>query len=364
MDRREWLLARSWERARQKVLPTEGFLEDALASALEHPEFWRRFSLEMGWDGHVPPEQPEISTQETLEEGRADITLEWPNGYRLAVELKAGEPPVPAQIERYLRSGLDVLAIAKFPASIKVEAPKPRRFFGVTTWARIRRIDWEDAPLEVQQLHRLLDTTDVVMSQLTRIALEGILTSWDTWKPLTAWSKKGLDAVQRIVSDGGFKCVQQDRARQHVKLDDDHHRLAWWTWPSPWSNDDYFGIYAGLYIGWPDDPVLNPGMPDLVVALHLKPDSVRGARLREDALWTEAARRWSARTTGGSTREFDPAPSTWEILRCRTSTLELLATSDPGSYFVQWMEACATEWVEDGITRRLGEIAQSAGTSK
>src|SRR5262245_61309852 len=93
MDRRAWLLARGWERARQRALQTEGFLEDALASALELPEFWRRFANEMGCAEHVPPEQPEVSTQETVDEGRADIILEWPNGYRLAVELKAGEPP-------------------------------------------------------------------------------------------------------------------------------------------------------------------------------------------------------------------------------------------------------------------------------
>jgi hypothetical protein len=357
MDRRARLLARSWERARQRVLQTEGFLEDALASALEVPEFWQRFAREMACDGHVPPEQPEVSTQETVDEGRADIILEWPSGYRLAVELKVGEPPSPAQIERYLRSGLDVLAIAKFPASIDVETPGQRRFFGLRTWSQVHDIDWEDAPLEVQQLHRLLETTDVVMTKVTRSALEGIHASWDTWAPMAAWCKKGIDAIQRIVSDGGFKCVQQDRARQHVKIDEEHHRLAWWTWPSPWC-DDYFGIYAGLYVGWPDDPVLNPGLPDLVVALHGKPDSPRGTRLREDALWTNAAKRWSTRKTDGLRREFDPAPRNWEILRCRTSTLSLLDANDPGAAMVKWMEACAREWVEDGITLRLGEVAQ------
>ena len=358
MDRRIWLLARSWKRAQQRVLQTEGFLEDALASALELPEFWRRFAVEAGCSDHVPPEQPEVTTQETVDEGRTDIIVQWPSGYRLAIELKAGQPPSPDQIERYLRSGLNVLAIAKFPASLKVEAPEHRRFFGVMTWARIRQIDWDGAPLEVQQLHGLLETTDVIMPTITRPALEGFLASWDLWGPMTTWSKKGLDVVQRIVTEGGFKCVQQDRARQHVKPDQDHHRLAWWTWPSPWS-DDYFGIYAGLYVGWPDDPVLESGVPDIVVALHLKPDAPRGVRLRQDAALNEAAKRWSLRTDPAITREFDPAPRTWEILRGRTSALHMLSASDPAAYMVQWMEACAIEWVEDGITRRLGEIAQS-----
>jgi hypothetical protein len=358
MDRREWLLAKSWERARQKVLRTEAFLEDALAAALEVPEFWQRLANECGCTGHVPPGQPQISTQDSVDEGRTDIVLEWTTGYRLALELKTTEPPSTRQIERYLRSNVDVLAVAKLPASVNPELPAGRRFFGVKTWARIHEIDWEDAPLEVRQLHRLLEVTEVVVPKVSRAALEGLVTSWDIWDSLEAWSRKGLEAAQGALARGGFKCVQQDKARQHVKVDMTYQRLVWWMWPSPWQ-DDSLAIYAGLYVGRDDDPLLAAPMPDLVLALHLDPASRRGMRLRDDATWTEAAKRWSSRALDQSSRDFDPGPESWEILRCRASAQELVDADDPGAHMVHWMEARAQEWVDDGIVRRLSELLAS-----
>ena len=355
MDRKERLLARGWERARRRVLQTEGFLEDALAAALEVPEFWRRFVELVGLTDVLPAGQPRASTQDSVDEGRTDVTLGWPGGYQLALELKTTEPPAPRQIEGYLRSGLDVLAIAKLSARISVDSPRGRRFFGVVTWTRIRGLDWAGAPLEVRQMHRLLDAAEVVMPEITQSALEGIVASWDTWDALQAWSRKGLEAAQAVLDDGGFKCVMQEKARQRVRVDVTHQRLVWWMWPRPWQ-DDSLAVYAGLFMGRADDPVTHPGLPDLILALHVDPASERGARLRGDRRWTNAATRWASRSSDAVTREFRKAPHVWEILRCRASSREVLGVEDQGMQMIAWMEARAKEWVDEGIAARLAAL--------
>ncbi len=355
MQRSDHLLARSWKRASRTVLQTEGFLEDALAAALEAPEFWQRLIAHVGLTEQLPAGQPRVSTQDSVDEGRTDIILEWPSGYRLALELKTLDPPAPGQIERYLRSGLDVIAIAKLPASIKVNASPERRFFGVVTWTRIREIDWAGAPLEVRQLHQLLDITEVVMANVTKSALEGMLASWNTWDALQAWSRKGTEAVQVVLSQGGFKCVQQDKARQHVKVDMTHGRLAWWMWPPPW-NEDSLAIYTGLFMGRPNVPVTHSNLPDMMIALHVNPESPRGIRLCADATLTSAAQRWTSRPSDGVTREVRPSPDAWEILRCRASSQELADADEPGMHMIRWMEARAQEWVDDGIAARLSML--------
>lgn len=300
-----------------------------------------------------------MSTQDSVDEGRTDIILEWPSGYRLALELKTLDPPEARQVEQYLRSKLDVIAIAKLAADLEITAPLDRRFFGVITWTRVREVDWDGAPLEVRQLHKLLDATGVVMPKLTEAALEGMLVSWNTWDALQAWSRKGAEAVQIVLARGGLTCVQQDKPGQHIKVDMTHQRLAWWMWPPPWG-EDALAVYAGLFMGRPNDPVTSANLPDLLIALHVNPASQRGARLRGDAAWTTAAEHWASRAPDGVTREYRPSNDVWDLLRCRASSREIVSAEDPGMAMIKWMSARAQEWVDDGIAKRLAELVNNS----
>ena len=358
MDRTKAILARAWQRAQGRILQKEGFLEDGLAAALEAPEVWERLVAHLGLSKDLSSLQPDVTSQDRFEAGRTDILLTWKDGYRLALELKVDEPPRRDQIERYLRSGIDVVAISKNPAIIDVAVPPGRRFLGVVTWSKIRELDWDGAPLPLCQLHQLLEVMEVVVQRITEHAFTGMLASWDTWDALQAWSLKGMEAVQRALEKGNFHCVFQDKKGDHVKVDTSHQRLAWWIFPRPW-NSDAFALYGGLFMGRQGDPVSVEGFPDLMLALHVNPDSLRGVRLRTDEPLRRVIEKWQARIEPlSSKREFFPKEGTWEILRCRTSSKELAHDeADQGLAMISWMKERAEEWVADGIAGRLAELA-------
>lgn len=354
----EKILARAWRRAQSRKLEKEGFLEDALAAALEAPGVWNRLVAHLGWSDIVSSIQPEITSQDWLEEGRTDILLTWEDGYKLALELKVNSLPPRNQIEQYLKSGVDVAAISRASASIDVEVPAGRRFLGVVPWSRIRELDWGEAPLPLIQLHYLLDVTEVAMPRITEQALTGILASWNIWNALESWSWKGMEAVQRALEKGNFNCVFQGKKGDHVKVDATHQRLVWWIFPRPWSSDA-FAVYGGLFMGRPGDPVSVEGFPDLLLALHVQPDSPRGLLLREDEMFERAVKKWKSRGDDlACTREFCPASASWEILRCRTSSKSVADhEADQGLAMISWMKERAEEWVHDGIAGRLAELA-------
>ncbi|WP_437507283.1 hypothetical protein [Sorangium sp. So ce1099] len=355
MSRSERLLARSWERAHRQLLQKEGFLEDALAAALEEPIVWERLIAHVGWTERVPAGVPSVTTQDRVTEGRTDITLTWPSGHRIALELKTDEPPSAGQIEAYMRSGLDVIAVAKLPAHIKVADVPGRQFLGVITWSRIRELDWKDAPLELRQLHQLLDATKVIMPKISQAALEGLVLSWNTWEALQEWARKGMEAAKSVIAQGGLQCVHRQKPRERVSADMTHERLVWWMWPPPWQ-DDCLAIYAGLFMGRPLVPVTQPSLPDLMLALHVNPTSRRGILLRTDAEWTTAASEWTRQPPNGVLRELLLGPADWEMLRCRSSSLEIVDAADPGEQLVEWTQRRAQEWVDAGIVGRLAEL--------
>jgi hypothetical protein len=186
-----------WNRIEGGRLPTEAVLEEAFAAALETSGVWEKLHQHLGLSPDIPSTSPdEVSTQEVVEEGRTDITLRWSNGYALNLELKAGDPPTKDQIERYLRSGLNVLAIARLPEHKGVPAVGACKYFGLITWSRLRNLEWSEAPLEWRQFLHLLDATGVVVKNVDYVELEGIVRSWDTWDKLEAWSRQGAAAVE------------------------------------------------------------------------------------------------------------------------------------------------------------------------
>jgi len=364
MLRAEELVAKIWNRVQSGILQREGVLEDALAAALETPGVWERLHRHLNLSNDVPSTLPIVSTQDVVEEGRTDITLRWPNEYSLNLELKVDDPPGKGQIERYLRSGSDVIAIARLPGHRAVQELDGRRHLGVVTWSHLRNLEWNDAPLEWRQFLHLLDAMGVVVKKVEYTELEGLVRSWTTRDKLEDWSKRGMLAVQQLIEKEKLPWACKDKAGQRVKVDASHQRLVWWISHLPWQ-DDALAIYAGFFVGrvreGKPDPVLEGNLPDLMLSFHLNPESPRGRRVRGDADLQKAIEKWTSRAaTGSVVREPRLDGSTWEIIRCRESSRILLEAPDPGVKVVEWMEQRTKEWIDDGIVHRITELAKVA----
>src|SRR5690242_17423010 len=99
------LLARAWRRAIGRQVASEGFLEDALAAALEHPVVWPALAGHLDWQlRDLPLIAPQVQTQNRGTFGRTDIELTWPGTAEptLIFELKVQAPPELEQVQRYL----------------------------------------------------------------------------------------------------------------------------------------------------------------------------------------------------------------------------------------------------------------------
>lgn len=362
MPRADYILADIWNRVEGGRLQTEGVLEDALAAALEAPGVWDKLHRHLGLSADIPREPPDVSTQETVEEGRTDITLRWSNGYALNLELKAGDPPGKEQIERYLRSGIDVLAIARLPGHANVEPIKERKYLGVKTWSQFRSLEWSEAPLEWRQFVHLLDATGVVVKNVDSVELEGIVRSWDTWDKLEAWSRQGAVAVEEVLKSKSLPWASRSKKGERMSVDMSHERIVWWISHRPWQ-DDALAIYAGFFVGrmreGKPDPVCEGSFPDLMLSFHVDPGSPRGKRIQTDAKLQNALALWTSREAIGS-RKREPRldGSTWEVIRSRESSNILVDAPDPGTKVVDWMRDRAQEWIADGIVQRVTELAK------
>ena len=288
--------------------------------------------------------------------------MRWANEYSLNLELKVGDAPGKDQIERYLRSGIDVLAIARLPERIDVQAINGRKFLGLVTWSQLRNLQWPEAPLVWCQFLHLLDVMGVVVKKVEYTELQGIVQSWNAWDILEAWSKKGMVAVQQLIEKEKLPWAYKDKDGQRVKVDSSYERLVWWISHQPWQ-DDALAIYAGFFVGRlrdaKPDPVLHDSLPDLMLSFHVNPESPRGKLIRTDPQLQNALAKWTSRAaTGSVVREPRLDGSTWEVIRCRESSRILLEAPDPGTKVVEWMEQRAQEWIDDGIVQRITKLAK------
>jgi hypothetical protein len=348
-------LAQAYWRATQGLLPREGFLEDALAAVLEDTAVWARLVDHLDWGQLVPREAPQVSTQDVVADGRTDIRLTWPEALPLVLELKVTDPPTVAQMSTYLATGVRVAAVATYPARIPVAPEHMGRFLGVITWRRIRDLDWPGAPLILRQLHHLLDRMEVAVPQLTLPTLTGMVASAPAWDTLDAWSYWSIQAVRDVFAQAGMPCEQKDTPKGRARIEDAHQRYAYWLWPPPW-RADMFSFVAGLFLGRPLDPLCIDGMPDLLLAIHVQPESPLGQALRSDSLFRQAVMAWVEQDTEPEQREYRPIDGVWEIVRARASSVALLRAPDQGGALVAWMSACANAWVAHGIIARLAEL--------
>jgi hypothetical protein len=348
-DRAARLVAWSYRQVASGNTRLEAFLEEALAAALEAPGFWPRLVALLGWVDAVPSALPAVTTQDVIATGRTDIRLSW--GKRsLVLELKVGEAPSAGQIGRYFDAGVDVAAIAKFPARPPVQPPTGSRFLGVITWHRIHSLHWPDAPLEVRQLKALLEAAEVVVPFVNLDALQGMVRSRDAWDAVDRWARVGMGRVARTLSQGrGVSWVAKEGSRKGA-VDDGYQRFVHWIWMPPWLDAEGLGLYGGLFLGRPGEPTLVEGLPDLVLALHLNPAGKLAPALAQMPSWESVPRNRTRRQQqqqDGVLREL--RPGSWELVRDRAAGILLLTSDNQEQALGDWFEARVNEWAMDSV---------------
>ncbi len=266
------LLLQAWRRARGRLVSAEGFLEDALAAALEHPTVWPCLMRHLGWqDYRLPVTQPNVRTQHAGDFGRTDIELEWPgkDAPTLILELKVQAPPGPEQVGAYLaRDGVLLAAVAAWPNTDELRAGLPPqqagRLLRVITWAQIRRLECDSSPLVLRQLQRLIDAMEVAVPHVERQQLAGLVLSLPVWKACDAWIPAGLADVRRIWEASG---LPSSRPRG-PKLESGWY-AGWLDLPLP--GGTWGTLWAGLILNDPNIPPLTVGLPDLALQLEGEP---------------------------------------------------------------------------------------------
>ncbi len=225
MPRADHLLARAWERARQQILPSENFLEDALAAALEHPAVWPRLVSHFDWSDRLPHSAPTVITQRVDTWGRTDIELVWRDRDSPIVvfELKVQAPPTVEQttveqIGRYLARENNVLiGIGAWSnaAALRAELPIAHvgRLIDVVTWNQLRYLTWNDAPLEFRQFQHLLDAIGVAVPRTDEQQLAGLATALPLFPLLESWIPAGLAEVRDICTRANLTVTRSSRPR-------------------------------------------------------------------------------------------------------------------------------------------------------
>lgn len=349
-------------------LRTEACLEAALVAALEDSAVFAALAAHLGWS--FPTGQPTITTQDAVTAGRTDVMLTWPSSsgaepYRIVLELKVDAPPDADQVEKYLGSGADVIAIARFQRRIQINTINGKRFRGTTTWRRIRELKWSNGapPLQLLQLHELLDATGVIMPNVSLPGLMGIVSSWHAWVTFREWSKRAANTIAEDYCASGHNWVVRAGTKGRVGFEESYERYAARLWPPP-MRKDWLKIYVGIFTGRPDDPTLVDGVPDFFFALHVDPKMLFGQQLQTDAEFKAAVKAWQKRKGGEPMREYNPGE--WEVLRARSSALQLAQAQDQERVFVEWMQACAQEWRSDGIVAAIAklDVATRSATGK
>jgi hypothetical protein len=364
-DRAERLLARAWRRAKGRTVSTEGFLEDALAAALEAPTIWPALVAYLGWASRgLPAASPRVRTQRAGDFGRTDIELDWPGQdvATLVMELKVQAPPSVEQVAAYIGRDDDVrlAGIAAWSNEAELRAALPAdqaaRLLGVVTWTRLRAFAPADPPLILRQLHHLIDALEVAMPRIERQELASLVGSLPAWRACDAWIPLALAAVRADCRAAGLPVA----AVGGPEFDG--------GWYAGWLDLTFAaGATGRLWVGLilePDDfPPLDPGLPDL--ALHLEVD----ARLpfwqvlAEDAILDARLREWGAVAPAAEARSYSRQPGEWAVLTTRAPGGALLAQADQRAWLVAWMQAALVDWVAHGILARIVEVAGAAAAA-
>ncbi len=358
-ERAEDSLAHAWRRATSRLVSGEGFLEDALAAALEDRRVWTALVRHLCWEGQGFPESgPTIRTQRAGDFGRTDIELSWPGVAvpTLILELKTQGPPSVEQVAAYLGRDDDV-RLAGIAAWSNEEAlrvalsPDLReRLLGVVTWTQIRQVSCADPPLALRQLHRLIDEMGVAMPHVDYQQLSGMVGTLPAWRGSADWIASGLIAVKEVCVAGGVS-VSPPRAA---------------TFDNGWyagqlgvlsSANERGHLWVGLILDDLGASPLRAGLPDLVVQLEIDTRSTLGARVHGDPILIERLLGWAAASGEDEVRSAPQEASEWTILATRSSSDRLLALPDQREGFTVWARGAVTTWAQHGILERIAMLA-------
>jgi hypothetical protein len=360
------LLARAWRRATGRQVASEGFLEDALAAALEHPAVWPALVGHLGWQLHdLPMISPQVQTQNRGAFGRTDIELTWPGtaAPTLIFELKVQAPPELEQVQRYLsRTDVQLVAIAVWSNADEVRAAlspaQANRFLGVVTWTQLRRLRLTEPVLVLRQLHRLLDVMGVAMTYIDREQLQSLVVSLPVWPACDTWITSGLAAAQATCTRAGFT-VSAPRTPPRL----DH------GWYAGWLNLVFTGSEAGqLWAGLVFDDLAGLGsaaaLPDLVLRLEIDTRLSFNKRLRDDALFAARLAAWASEAPLAEQRYCDQEYGEWGVLTTRASSATLIDVPDQREGFTAWVENVLGTWAQHGLLERLATLAQEANSAR
>lgn len=333
----------------------EAFLEHALAAALCEAGVWSHVAAHAGFD--APIDDPRVTTQDGVEDGRTDISLHWSGRPGIVLELKRNGPPTPDQVQRYIDAGKHVVVVARLPARYGRGFDESRgRYLGCVTWGQLRALDWQQSPRPWRQFLSLVDEMGAAMNRVSLAQLTSVLTSWPAWDILEQWSVLAAESAAEAISDSKLTWVTKETKKTKTFYGWQYY--ARWLWAKPWRGNGISPTaLCGFFVGRPpQSPVLVEGAPDVVLLLRANPEGDVARKLKSDPSYVAARDRWLADSTAEVFREADPADSKWGILRVRSSSLILLQASNPDAALADWAVARVGELVDSGVMDALGAV--------
>lgn len=364
-DRAERLLAHAWRRAKHRLVTSEGFIEDALAAALEDQQVWSALIRHLGWERHgVPESAPELRTQHAGDFGRTDIELCWPGTAApiLILELKVQGPPSVEQVAAYLGrdTAVRLVGVAAWSNEAALRAALApelaERLIGVATWTQLRQLACAEPPLVLRLLQHLIEEMGVAVPRVDRQQLATLAGTLPAWQACDSWIISGLTAVRQVWVEAGLPASSLRSPQQH-----DNNGWYAGQFDVPLTTRDRAQLWVGLSLADPDLRPLRADLPDLIVQFELDTGLPFNDRLRNDPVLTERLRSWAAASGPDEVRSAPHILGEWEILSTRISSDHLLALPDQREGFTAWAREAVTAWQEHGILERLAALTNATG---
>ncbi len=260
-------------------------------------------------------------------------------------------------MSRYLiRDDILIIGVGAWSNAAELHAELPesqaKRLLDVVTWAQIRQLNWNETPIELRQLHYLLDAMGVTIPRAKEQQFRGLITSLPLWPMLDTWIPKGLSEVRKVCTSVGMATAKPgrpgfDNGWYAGRLDGQS--------PIP----PEFVLWGGLILEDPSYPALSDGLPDLTFHLEIDAQTSLNQRMQDDDALTHAITSWIVAAPETEVRADHRAPEEWGIPSVRMSSAALLGAADQQQAFVHWLRDSARSMAEHGILGQIVTLAQS-----